>query len=202
MYIPKINELNDLETIVAFMQRFNFATLVTLQHHIPIATHLPFLVSLEDNKVMLHSHFAKANKQWQHLEEQTGLVIFSEPHAYISPRHYEKEQNVPTWNYLAVHAYGRGRLITEEKEVFDLLEKSIQQFESDYQKQWDGLSPEYKTGMAQGIVAFELMVTDLQAKAKLSQNKQTIERQRIVATLESSPDTNAQTIAQYMKLGL
>ena len=74
-------------------------------------THLPFIVKNVNEGIVLASHFAKANREWNDTEENTVLIIFSEPHAYISPKHFEKELNVPTWNYISVHAYGKGKLL-------------------------------------------------------------------------------------------
>src|SRR3546814_4672540 len=98
----------DKNEIVDFMKRFSFATIITAKDSFPIATHLPFLVSVRGDNITLTSHFAKANEHWRDIQNNKVLVIFSEPHAYISPKHYDKELNVPTWNYISVHAYGQG----------------------------------------------------------------------------------------------
>jgi transcriptional regulator len=97
------------------MQQFSFATIVTVKDGVPSATHLPFVVSQRDDQIILTSHFAKVNPQAAEILNCKPLVIFTEPHAYISPRHYESEQSVPTWNYIAVHAYGTATLIDSPK---------------------------------------------------------------------------------------
>ena len=199
MYIPKINLLTDRDEIISFMKQFSFATIVTAKDGLPIATHLPFLVITKEGKVMLTSHFAKANEHWQHIEKTSVLVIFTEPHAYISPTHYDKELNVPTWNYIAVHAYGTGKLITGEQAKFEVLEATIDTYETTYREQWNALPGDYKLKMSKGIVAFEVIVTDLQAKQKLSQNRSGTERNKIIETLSKSSDTNEQLIATYMQ---
>ncbi|WP_202111254.1 FMN-binding negative transcriptional regulator [Sphingobacteruim zhuxiongii] len=130
MYIPTTNIATDKAEIVDFMKRFSFATIITSKDNLPTATHLPFVVSHNGENIMLTSHFAKANDQWKDIEENPVLVIFSEPHAYISTNNYDKELNVPTWNYIAVHAYGKARLITDQDETFDVLEKTIQFYET------------------------------------------------------------------------
>jgi transcriptional regulator len=112
MYIPKINEASDREEILSFMRQFSFATIITAKDGHPVVTHLPFIMKNVNEGIVLASHFAKANRQWNDTEENTVLIIFSEPHAYISPKHFEKELNVPTWNYISVHAYGKGKLLT------------------------------------------------------------------------------------------
>jgi transcriptional regulator len=199
MYIPKINLATDRDEIVSFMKQFSFATIVTAKDNIPIATHLPFLVSSNGENIVLTSHFAKANEQWKGIENHDALVIFSEPHAYISPKHYDKELNVPTWNYISIHAYGKGKLITETENVFKVLEKTIDTYENLYAQQWFRFPLDYRLKLANGIVAFEIIVNDLQAKKKLSQNRSEAEKQRIIDTLSKSNDTNEQLIADYMK---
>lgn len=199
MYIPKINLTTDKEEIVAFMKQFSFATIITAKDNSPTATHLPFLVTVKDDSVILTSHFAKANGHWQDIEAFKTLVIFSEPHAYISTKNYDKELNVPTWNYISIHAYGQGKLITETKKTFEILEATIDNYETSYRQQWDSFPDDYKLKMSKGIVAFEILVTDLQAKKKLSQNRTDTEKHKIIETLAKSNDTNEKLIADYMK---
>lgn len=198
MYIPKQYEGQDRTAALSFMKRFNFATIVNTGDGKPEATHLPFSVQQEGEKLILRSHFARANAQWQHISKGESLVIFQEPHAYISTKHYNKLENVPTWNYLAVHAYGKAQIISEEEAVFGLLEEMMDQFEPAYKQQWEQLSMHYKSKMAKGIVAFELTVIKLLSKEKLSQNKKENERQSIINTFKKSDDMNEQTIADYM----
>ena len=199
MYIPSFNTFPDRSEIIAFMQRYSFGTIVTTVDGLPLATHLPFLVKVEDDKLLIRSHFAKANPQWKAITESTSLLIFSEPHAYISPANYETEKNVPTWNYIAVHAYGKAQLLESVEAKAELLKHTIQTFEAGYLQQWDALPEEYKLKMMNGIVAFEIEVNDLQAKKKLSQNRSELEQQNIIHTLEKSSDTNEKEIAVYMK---
>lgn len=199
MYIPKINLTTDKEEIVAFMRQFSFATIITARDNFPVATHLPFLVTIKDDNILLTSHFAKANPHWKDIENNKVLIIFSEPHAYISPKNYEKELNVPTWNYISIHAYGKGKQLTETKKAFEVLEATIDNYEASYRQQWDKLPEDYKLKMSNGIVAFEILVTEIQAKKKLSQNRTDIEKQKIIDTLSKSNDTNEQQIAEFMK---
>ena len=199
MYIPKINLETDRDEIVAFMKQFSFATIITAKDNLPVATHLPFLVTIRDGNVILTSHFARANEHWEDIGNNKALVIFSEPHAYISPKNYDKELNVPTWNYISIHAYGQGKLITETDKTFNVLESMIDNYEISYRQQWDSLPEEYKFKMSKAIVAFEIVVTDLQAKKKLSQNRTGSEKQKIIDTLSKSDDSNEQLIAAYMK---
>lgn len=199
MYIPKHYSVTDKAEILGFMRQYSFAAIVTVKDNFQTATHLPFLVSEEGEDVILTSHFARANPQWSEISNNLTLVIFSEPHAYVSPKHYDKEQNVPTWNYISVHAYGKGAVISETKKTFDVLEKMIDVYEADYKKQWDRLPADYKHKMAKAIVAFEIRVTDLQAKKKLSQNKTEQERRRIIESFSQSDSENERVISKFMK---
>lgn len=199
MFIPKQFLATDSGEIIAFMQQFSFATIITAKDQLPVATHLPFVVSERADKVILTSHFAKANEQWEQLTDHPILVIFTEPHAYISPTHYDSPQSVPTWNYVSVHAYGQGRLLTDTAQTMKVLEATIHTYEASYRQQWDNISEDYKLKMIKGIIAFEIEVTDLQAKKKLSQNKTATEQQRIINTLSDSDKDHERQIAVYMQ---
>lgn len=200
MYIPKINAFAETDEVVAFMKQFSFATVITAKDNLPVATHLPVLVKQAGDNLMLVSHFAKANDHWTQVENNQVLVIFSEPHAYISPKHYDKTENVPTWNYISIHVYGQGRLITEPERVFEVLQATIDNYETSYRRQWDALPEAYKLKMVKGIVAFEINVTDLQAKKKLSQNRSVGEQEKIIDTLSKSNSSNEKLIADFMKM--
>ena len=199
MYIPSFNKFEALQQVIAFMQRYIFATIVTVKDGIPVATHLPFIIKQQDDKIIVSSHFAKANPQSSGIADMNALVIFTEPHAYISPKNYEKDTNVPTWNYLAVHAYGKCTLLDGEEQKSALLKEMVQYYEKDYLKQWDSLPKEYKHRMMNGIVAFEILVDDLQAKKKLSQNRSEKERGNIINQLSQAENSNEKDIADYMK---
>jgi transcriptional regulator len=198
MHTPKHFQLTDHQEAVNFMQKYSFATIVTNIDGVPEATHLPFIVEQRDDKLVLVSHFAKANPQSDAVFEEPSLVIFTEPHAYISPSNYEKDLNVPTWNYLAVHAYGKATLIDDKAEVTKLLEKMIGFYEASYLKQWAQLPDDYKFKMMNGITAFEIVVEDIQGKKKLSQNRTEVERENIIKSLSGSTDQNEKDIAGYM----
>ncbi|ACU63307.1 FMN-binding negative transcriptional regulator [Chitinophaga pinensis] len=199
MYIPRLNVMEDRQEIAAFMQRFSFATIIHSINNIPVATHLPFHISFRDDKLFLTAHFARANDQWECLERSRSLVIFSEPHAYISPTNYEKLQEVPTWNYISVHAYGQARIIADPDAVMALLESSIHDYEASYMQQWQELPAAFKLKLLNGIVAFEIEVDDLQAKQKLSQNKTMQEQRNIIENLSANTDSTARITAEYMR---
>jgi len=199
MYIPKHFQADDQDEMIEFMRRYSFATLINTKNNCPEATHLPFIVDLVGDQLILSSHFAKTNSQADYVETNPSLVIFTEPHAYISPANYEKEQNVPTWNYIAVHAYGAAKIVHDEQGKLAMLEKMIGFYDKGYIAQWQNLPMDYKLKMIKGIVAFDITVNDLQAKKKLSQNKTETERVNVINSLNQSPHSNEQEIAAYMR---
>ena len=130
MYINPYNREKDEAKLLEFVRLHPFGMLVTAQKNVPEATHVPFLLASEAGKTVLRTHLARANKQWKGLDGQTDvLVVFGGPHAYISPRWYD-HINVPTMNYVAVHAYGKPRLIEDSAQVYALLKCQIEQFET------------------------------------------------------------------------
>jgi len=198
VYIPKHFHIGDTSEAVSFMQRYSFATLVNVSNGLSVATHLPFLVEQQGDDVILSSHLAKANQQSDDLLNGKSLVIFTEPHAYIAPKLYEKELNVPTWNYIAVHAYGHAQLVEDEVEQLNELERMISFYDTDYLAQWSGLPLDYKLKLCKGIAMFNIKVTDLQGKKKLSQNRTDTDQQSIINAFSNSADVNEHTIADYM----
>lgn len=196
--------MSDKSEILSFIKRFSFGTIITTSENgRPEATHLPFLVEENNGGFMLLSHFARANPQWQQITGNNNiLVIFQEPHAYISPSNYEKDLNVPTWNYIAIHIYGEGSLITEEADVEQLLNTTIETYEPAQLPKHKALPDDYKQKLSKGIVAFAVKVTTVDAKKKLSQNKTQTEQTNIINTLKKSPLTTDQHIAAYMQQNL
>ena len=110
MYIPAAFVESDPTALHGFIEQHSFGLLVSQLDGQPFASHLPFLLDrAAGTQGTLIGHMARANPQWRQSDGQTALVIFSGPHAYISPTWYEADQVVPTWNYAAVHAYGKMR---------------------------------------------------------------------------------------------
>jgi transcriptional regulator len=202
MYIPQAFRKEDIQTLHTFMQAYSFATLVTQQNGMPFATHLPFLLDTGCGPYgTLLAHMARANPQWRDFNSaQEVLVIFQGPHAYISPSWYEVELSVPTWNYAAVHAYGLPRLIEDREELYKLLKTLIQTHESHFEKPWPFQLPDdYLQKMMRGIVGFEIEITRLEGKFKLSQNRTEVERENVIAALQESSDKLAVNVAELMK---
>jgi transcriptional regulator len=202
MYINKFNKETDTEKIVAFIKEHNFGILVTAPQGLPQATHLPFsLESTGENSWQLTAHLAKANFQWKHLQNNTEvLVIFQGASAYISPRWYD-HVNVPTMNYMAVHVYGKPRIIEEEEDIYQMFKKQIEQFEGKHVNEYNiaSLPHDFYKSQLKGIVAIQINVSHMEASFKLSQNRDEHNYKNIIQELEKSPDTQSQSIAAHMK---
>jgi transcriptional regulator len=206
MYTPPHNREPDRAKIIAFMQAYPFATLVTTRADKISATHLPVLIDERGDEVFICAHLARANAQWHDFENDAptrsdALVIFQEPHAFISTRHYERAFSVPTWNYVAVHAYGTPRMLESLGDRLAIVERTVARFEGNLE-QWNALPHDFRVAKANGIVAFELCVTRLDARFKLSQDRSTIEQARIVESLTHSAASVETTIGEMMQARL
>ena len=200
MYVPKINQLEDQAVLLAYMRAYSFASLATSGATGLMATHLPFVVEAEGGRITLLAHLAKANPQWRDFAAGAeAMAIFMQPHAYVSPQHSDSRQNVPTWNYVAVHAYGRPALIEERAAKLELQRKLIRQVDPAYLEQMAELSDSYLDVRLAAIVSFSMEVTRIDARYKLSQDKNPAERERIACAFEASGDSVAAQTARLMR---
>jgi transcriptional regulator len=202
MYLPKHFEIADQAVLHDLMRRFSFATLVTVHEGRPVAGHLPFMLDCRRGEYgTLIAHMARANPQWRAFtEEAEVLVIFQGPHTYISPSWYKDHPSVPTWNYAAIHAYGTPRLIEDETQVRAALRALVNEHEQGFEVPWTmDLPEEYLRKMARGIVAFEIPITKLEGKFKLSQNRAEHDRERVITALADSADPLAQGVRAMME---
>ncbi len=198
MYINPYNREKDEAKLLEFVRLHPFGMLVTARANVPAATHVPFLPAVEDGKTVLRTHLSRANGQWKGLDGQTDvLVVFGGPHAYISPRWYD-HVNVPTMNYVAVHAYGKPRLIEDPDAVYALLKSQIEQFETDPAAYNIGtLPPAFVADEMRGLVALEITVDRWEGNFKLSQNRDEKNYRNIVAELGKTG--NATGITEAMQ---
>ncbi|WP_431810919.1 FMN-binding negative transcriptional regulator [Lysinibacillus sp. FW12] len=200
MYIPKYYKITDLEEITQFIRENSFATLVSTIKGKPIAVHIPILLNKIEDDYYLTGHLAYGNPIWKTFEEVNDiLVIFNGPHAYISSSWYEKE-NVPTWNYQAVHIYGKASLI-DGKELEQDLTSLLEKYESFRENPvlWDKLSPELLQQEIKGIKGFKIKVEEVQAAYKLSQNRNASDYVNIISELYKEEDPHAAAVAEAMK---
>jgi transcriptional regulator len=200
MYVPRHNQLEDRAAQLAYMRAYSFAAMVSCGPGGLMATHLPFVIDEAEGRIILLAHMAKANPQWRDFAAcAEAMVIFMQPHAYVAPRLYDSRQNVPTWNYVAVHAYGKPALIEDRAAKLELQRKLVRQHDPGYLAQMAELPDSYLDAKLGAIVSFSLAVTRIDARYKLSQDKNPAERERIARELESSGDSVAAETARLMR---
>ncbi|MCA9774228.1 MAG: FMN-binding negative transcriptional regulator, partial [Myxococcales bacterium] len=201
MYPPPAFREDDLGTIHAFIERHPFGVLTTAPGGVPFATHLAFGLAREGGeRGMLVAHMARANSQWRHFEEGAeALVVFTGPHDYVSPTWYADRANVPTWNYTAVHAYGRGRIVDEPSRVREEMASLARTFEGDAPGAWslEDLPESALDALTKAIVVFEIPIERLEAKFKLSQNRSVEDMERVARALRDAPRPN-EALAEWM----
>jgi len=189
MYSPPYNRVADRAELVRFMQQHNFPVLVTGLGGNVLASHLPAMVHEEGGGIVIDLHMAHANPQWHEFFDEDALVIFSGPHAYVSPRWYEETERVPTWNYAAVHAYGIPRIVSEREKKHASQRRLVETMDPQWLPRFDALSETYVNGMLNGIVNFQIPVTRIETRWKLSQNRGRREMELIAAELEKRGET-------------
>jgi transcriptional regulator len=203
MYVPKHFDPADPAWCHALMARESFALLVsTGTDGLPFATHLPLLLDADRGpQGTIVGHLARANPHARLLAEgRPTLAVFQGPHAYVSPGWYATHPSVPTWNYVAVHATGRPRLVEEPARVTALLARMVATYEAGRAEPWrfDALTEDYVAGMIRAIVAFELPIDRLEGKAKLSQNRPAVDQAGAIRGLEATAGPLARATAALM----
>jgi len=195
MYSPPYNQLEDRVELLEFLRANSFVLLVTGTGGTLHASHLPVTVHERNQKICLDMHMARNNPQWREFFDDEVMVVFSGPHAYVSPRWYEEQERVPTWNYAAVHAYGIPKLIQEGKIKHESQRRLIEMLDPQWLPKFDALRQEYVERMLDGIVNFEIEVTRLDTRWKLSQNRSRREQELIAAQLDRSQDSVERALA-------
>lgn len=200
MYIPNIYKNVDKDAIHSFIKENGFATLVNQVQGRSWATHIPIEITQDQNgNDVLYGHIAKANPQGNNFKEEGEvLVIFQGPHSYISSSWYNYEE-VPTWNYIAVHLYGKIKII-EGDELFHSINSLVDKYEANSKNPISLEQMSEKTlKKMKGIIGFKILITEIQGKRKLSQNKDEENYNNVINQLNQSTDKGAQEIAKCMK---
>ncbi len=195
MYSPPYNRIEDLRELADFMRANSFALVVTGTGGTLHASHLPVRVHERGEKLVIQSHMAKNNPQWNEFFDDEVLLIFSGPHAYVSPRGYADQERVPTWNYAAVHAYGTVKLNPDRQAKHAAQRELVAEMDPEWLPKFDALKPQYVEQMLDGIVTFDVEVTRLETRWKLSQNRGRREMELIAAQLEKSGDSAERALA-------
>lgn len=173
MYLPAQFKSEDDSHAWALMRAHPFAQVISVDEAgCPFVSHLPLHLQQTSERVALLGHVALGNPHWRYLKARAdALVVFTGPHAYLSPKVYPDLARVPTWSYLAVHARVTTQLLEGAAAKDALLKQLIADHEPPYANQWRALDPAYQEKMLQGIVAFEMQITELQCKIKLNQHR-------------------------------
>ena len=196
MHIPDKWKMEPINKLYEFIHSYGFGTMVSTDLN---ASHLPLLLRENDGvQGVLYGHFARANSHWKNLEGEEVLIVFSGPHAYISPTWYEQQPSVPTWNYSAVHVKGVVELVDDDKTA-DILEETIKKYEPSLLKGDGFIPPEYKNKLAKGIVGFKIVIQECNGKEKLGQHRSIEDQKSVFCALNSTSNPDAKALQTYMK---
>ena len=201
LYTPSLFDARDRAAVARLMHDHPFATLVTPTSPEPRVSHVPLLlVSDCEPHGTLIGHMARANPHWSHFGSGASLAVFHGPHAYVSPSWYAQPAiQVPTWNYAVVHVHGRAEIVADRTETLATLQKMVARFEGSRPAPWrlqlEGARLEAMVG---AIVAFRIDIERIDAKFKLSQNRDEADRRRVASALRSEGYADATATAAWM----
>jgi transcriptional regulator len=201
LYVPDSFAESDRATLHAFIAAHGFATLISPDRHDPPVTHLPLMLDPARGELgVLTGHVARANPHWRRLDAGAeALAIFHGPHAYVSPSWYGHHPSVPTWNYAVVHVLGRASLVHDARELEGIVRRLVEKYESARPHPWHmELPADYQAQMLSGIVGFEVEVTRISGKFKLSQNRPAGDRPRVIEGL-SGGGPQERALAEMMR---
>lgn len=199
-YQPKLFAVDERAHALAVIRAHPLATLVSVVDGEAHFTHAPLVARASDAGVVLLGHVARANPHWKAWEAGIAVTaVFHGPDAYISPSWYVTRESVPTWNYVVVHAHGQATTLHDSAAKERVLKALIDQHDPDYRVRWDTeLSEEYRERHKSHIVGFELRVTRLEAKFKVSQNRLPGDRAGVLAAMQAG-DADAQALGAWMQ---
>ncbi len=207
MYVPPAFKDGDLENIRATIRAARLANLVTATADGPIATPLPlFLDASEGARGVLYGHVAKANPQWRSAPIGEALAIFMGPEAYVTPSWYatkqETERVVPTWNYIAVHAYGPVEFFQEADRLLEVVTRLTNIHETSRAKPWavSDAPADFIASQLRGIVGVRIPVTRFEGKRKMSQNRPEADRIGVAAGLAASDKPRDREVAPLIPI--
>lgn len=201
MYVPTAFAETDLAKLHDFIERHSFGLLLTEVDSAPFASHVPFLLDRSAAaQGTLLCHVARANPQWRKAAGQTALAVFSGPHAYISPSWYESENVVPTWNYVAVHAYGQVQIIEDANRLLSIVGAMVTEYERSLARPWSmGERNTFLDRMLSQIVGIRIEIDRLEGKWKLNQNHPPERREKVIRALRERGGENSEGVAELME---
>jgi len=198
MYIPKHFAEDDQAALHGFIRQNSFGILTSTVDGQPFATHLPFMLDGDT----LVAHMARANPHWRGFADgKEVLCMFSGPHAYVTPRWYQAENAVPTWNYAAVHAYGTPEIVDDPDAAYADQRQLVDTFEAGADAPWslDDRDGDYIAGMIRAIVNFRIPISRIEGKFKLSQNRDGRDRAAVTDALSKSDNPDDRRTAELMR---
>ena len=206
MYVPRAFAVDDIKILHQQMQASPLPVLVTHASQGLLASHVPMLLNPDEGPCgKLYGHLARANPHWQDLAQGTeALVIFAGEQAYISPTFYPGKADhgkaVPTWNYLAVHAYGMAEVFDDAERLLALVSRLSDRHEANRPAPWavSDAPADYVDSMLKAIVGFRLPITRLQGKRKLSQNRDARDQAGVRQGLLANPNPQDHALAHLM----
>jgi transcriptional regulator len=204
MYLPTHFTHPDEATALRLIALHPFASVISVANGEPFLTHCPLVCAKHEGKLVLHGHLAKQNPHhefWRAEAAPKVTAVFQGPHGYVSPNWYAPEnavKAVPTWNYTTVHARGEVKVLDSAELKDSALKRLIGHMEPGYAAQWRALPADYQAMMLGGIVAFDIHVSELKVKLKLSQNRPAADKPRVIEKLAAKGEVEQQ-LAQWMR---
>jgi transcriptional regulator len=205
MYTPPAFRDDDAESIRATIRAARLANLITATVDGPLATPLPlFLDETEGERGVLYGHVARANPQWQAAPIGEGLAIFMGPDAYVTPSWYATKQDtgkvVPTWNYIAVHAYGPVEFFQEPERLLRVVTRLTNMHEQSRLSPWavSDAPADFIAAQLRGIVGVRIPVARFEGKRKMSQNRPEADRIGVAAGLAASDNPADRQVASLI----
>lgn len=199
MFTPARYKNENSSEIKDFLVNNSFGILVNQVDGKPWATHIPLELDVDsEGNDILVGHIAKANSQWKYFEKNSQvLCIFNGPHSYVSSSWYE-EEDVPTWNYIAVHIYGTLKVQNEEA-LLSSLDKLVDKYEKNSKEPMSLHTMSPKTlSQIKGVVGFEIKIEEVQATYKLSQGREQ-DHPKIISELEELGNPRSSALAKCMR---
>jgi transcriptional regulator len=205
MYTPPAFRIDDLAEIHQAMRAARSATLVTATQEGLVGTPLPtFLDAAEGAYGTLYAHVARANPQWKLAPASEALAIFSGPQAYVTPSWYATKREtgrvVPTWNYVAVHAYGPVEFFDDADRLLDVVTRLTDLHEQVRPDRWavTDAPADFVKAQLRGIVGVRMPITRLDGKRKMSQNRNVTDRAGVVEGLSASERLEDRVVASLI----
>jgi len=202
MYVPASFAVSDEKTLDSFIERYEFATLTSSSSTGLVASHIPIMLRRSAGKAVLVGHVARANDQWRQFDGNAeALAVFHGPHAYVSPTWYATAPAVPTWNYAAVHVYGKPCAREEGDFTAAVLRDLVARHEVSRAKPWrtEDLARDLFEKLAKAIVAFEMPIDRIEGKFKLGQNRSQDDRAGMLEGLDAEKSPDAEALAAFIR---